>query len=252
MTVSTLYRQQRWERRAEWPLAGVAVVFLIVFSVQILARPHGFTARLLDWIMVGLYVVFVIDYVVRLLLAEHRTRWFFWHLLDFVIIAVPFVQSLRVLRLVVLVEVMEKLFGDAFRGRIVAYTAVSAILLIYSGSLGVLAAERTNSRANIKTFGDAVWWAITTLTTVGYGDHYPITALGRVIAVLLMLGGISLIGIVAATVATWMVQSFADVDAAEQAATAGQIEQLRDQITHLTEVVAGLPGVSRRGESGSD
>jgi voltage-gated potassium channel len=251
MTISPLYRQQRWERRAEWPLASVAFVFLVVFSVQVLARPHGFTARLLSWIMVGLYVVFVIDYVARLILAEHRTRWFFWHLLDLAIIALPFVQSLRVLRLVVLVEVIEKLFGNAFRGRIVVYTAVSAVLLVYSASLGVLTAERTSSRANIKTFGDAIWWGITTLTTVGYGDHYPVTALGRVIAVLLMLGGISLIGIVAATVATWMVQSFADVDAAEQAATAGQIEQLRDQIAHLTQVVAGIERVSGVGESGS-
>ena len=156
MTMSTLYRQQRWERRAEWPLAGVAFVFLVVFSVEVLARPYGFTSRLLGWIMLALYVVFAIDYVVRLVLAQHRTRWFFRHLLDFVIIALPFVQPLRLLRLVVLVEVMEKLFGDAFRGRIVVYTAVSAILLIYSGSLGVLAAERTNPRTNIKTFGDAV------------------------------------------------------------------------------------------------
>jgi voltage-gated potassium channel len=238
--MSSLSRLQRWERSAEWPLAGVAVVFLAAFSVQVLAQPHGFTSRLLDWIMVVLYVAFGIDYLARLALADHRARWFFRNLPDLVIIALPFLRPLRVLRVIVLIEVLERLFGDAFRGRIVVYTAFSGVLLIYAASLGVLAVERPDPHANIKNFGDASWWAITTLTTVGYGDYHPVTVLGRVIAVLLMLGGISLIGIVTATVATWIVQRFAEVDAAEQAATVGHIEQLRNEIAQLAQMVAGV------------
>ncbi len=236
--ISSLSRLQRWERSAEWPLASVAVVFLIAVSIQVLAQPHGFISRLLDWLMVALYVAFVFDYLARLALADHRTRWFFRNLLDLLIIALPFLRPLRVLRLVVLVEVLEKLFGDAFRGRIVIYTAASGVLLIYAASLGVLGAERPDPHATIKNFGDALWWAMTTLTTVGYGDFSPVTPIGRVIAVLLMLGGISLIGIVTATVATWIVQSFAEVDAAEQAATVGHIEQLRNEIAQLRQMVA--------------
>ncbi len=249
--MSSLSRQQRWERRAEWPLASVAVAFLIAFSVQVLAQPHGFTASLLNWIMVALYVAFGIDYLVRLILADQRTRWFFRNLPDLAIIALPFLRPLRVLRLVVLVEVMEKLFGDALRGRIVTYTAFSGVLLIYAASLGVLDAERVTPQANIKNFGDAVWWAITTLTTVGYGDYHPITAMGRVIAVLLMLGGISLIGIITATVATWIVRRIADVDAAEQAATAGQIEQLRGEIAQLSQLLARIPRAGGSGDPAS-
>ncbi|WP_172900731.1 potassium channel family protein, partial [Mycobacterium ulcerans] len=79
----------------------------------------------------------------------------------------------------------------------------------------------------------AVWWAITTVTTVGYGDLYPITVTGRVIAVLLMIGGISLIGVVTASLASWIVQRVAETDSANRAATAAQIDELRTEVRRL-------------------
>ena len=66
-------------------------------------------------------------------------------------------------------------------------------------------AERNSPDANIKTFGDGLWWAATTVTTVGYGDRFPTTPLGRLIAVVLMLVGIALLGVITATIATWFV-----------------------------------------------
>jgi voltage-gated potassium channel len=240
---------QRWERRAEWPLACVAIVFLGVYSVQVLAQPHGFASHLLDSTMYVLYVTFVIDYIARFTLADQRTWWFFRNLLDLAIVALPFFRPLRILRVVILVEVLQRMFGDAFRGRIVGYTASTAVLLIYAASLAVLQPERPHLHANIKNFGDAVWWAFTTITTVGYGDFYPITPMGRVIAVLLMVGGITLIGVITATVVTWIVQRVADVDSAQQAATAGHIERLRDDIAQLTQAVTEMRRDNGRGES---
>jgi voltage-gated potassium channel len=70
--------------------------------------------------------------------------------------------------------------------------------------------------------------------TVGYGDFYPVTLNGRLVAVLLMIGGISLIRMITATVATWIVQRVAEEDNTKQAATAAQIDELRSQITQLT------------------
>jgi voltage-gated potassium channel len=236
--MNSSYNLERWDSRAEWPLAGVAVVFLVVYSVQVLAQPVGPTSRLLDGILYALYFVFAIDYVVRLTLADQRTRWFFRHLLDLVILAVPFLRPLRTLRLVVLVEVLQKAFGDAIRGRVVIYTAYSVVLLVYAASLAVLDVERSTPDAHIKNFGDAVWWSITTITTVGYGDFVPVTLIGRLIAVLLMVGGISLIGMVTATVATWIVQNVAEQDSAHQAATAAQIDELRSEIAQLTSMIA--------------
>jgi voltage-gated potassium channel len=85
-----------------------------------------------------------------------------------------------------------------------------------------------------------VWWSITTITTVGYGDEYPVTATGRVIAVLLMIGGISLLGTITATLASWIVQRVAEEDSTGQAATAAHIEELRDEIRALREQLSQL------------
>jgi voltage-gated potassium channel len=74
---------------------------------------------------------------------------------------------------------------------------------------------------------------MTTVTTVGYGDYYPITTTGRVIAGLLMLGGISVIGVVTATIASWIVQRVADDDEANAAATSAEIQTLRTEVAEL-------------------
>jgi hypothetical protein len=100
-------------------------------------------------------------------------------------------------------------------------------LLIYAVSLAILETERGQPGAEINNFGDAVWWSITTVTTVGYGDLAPVTVKGRVIAVLLTMGGISLVGVVTATLASWIVQRVAQEDTVHQAATAAQIKALR-------------------------
>jgi voltage-gated potassium channel len=230
-------RLDRWESRTELPLAGVAIAFLVGYSVQVLARPTGYMSEALDWTSYVLWAAFAIDYVIRLILADQRPRWFVRHVFDLAIVALPFLRPLRLMRLVVIVAALQKAFGDASRGRVVIYTAGSAILLVYAASLAVLEAERSDPNAKITNFGDAVWWSITTITTVGYGDFYPVTAKGRLVAVLLMIGGISLIGMITATVATWIVHRVAEQDSTQQAATAAQIEELHSQIAQLTTLV---------------
>jgi voltage-gated potassium channel len=228
MTKPTL--GERWERHTEWPLALVAIVFLAMYSVQVLTRPHGEEEHTLDvagWIA---WSLFVVDYIVRLSLAPDRRQWFVRHLLDLLIVALPLMRPLRLLRLVVLVGALQKAIGDAVRGRILIYTITGVVLLVYVASLAVLDQERGRPHAKINTFGDAVWWAISTVTTVGYGDQYPITVLGRVVAVLLMIGGISLIGVVTASLASWIVQRVAETGTASQAATAAHIDELRGEI----------------------
>ncbi|HEX4390541.1 MAG TPA: potassium channel family protein [Mycobacterium sp.] len=231
--MDTETKLQRWERHAEWPLAAAAVLFLVLFSRQVLAQPQGREAHIVwavDWAIWGLFVV---DYVVRLCLADNRWHWFLRHLLDFAIVALPLLRPLRLLRLLVLIEVLQKAIGDAFRGRIVVYTVSGVVLLIYTASLAVFDKERYLHGATINSFGKALWWSITTVTTVGYGDVYPVTNTGRVIAVLLMIGGISLVGVVTAALASWIIERVTEEESVMQAATVAHVEQLRNEIRAL-------------------
>jgi voltage-gated potassium channel len=237
--MNTQSNLQRWERYAEWPLAAAALLFLGLFSVQVLARPHGREAYVLwviSWIVWGLFIV---DYVVRLYLASNRWHWFVRHLLDFAIVALPLVRPLRLLRLLVLIEVLQSAIGNAFRGRIVVYTVSGVLLLIYTSSLAVFDKERFLPGATINSFGKALWWSITTVTTVGYGDVYPVTNTGRIIAVLLMIGGISLVGVVTAALASWIIERVSEEETVVQTATAAHIEELRGEIRELSEELRG-------------
>ncbi len=230
---------QRFERYTEWPLAAAAVAFLVLFSVQVLAPRPAHEAHvfwMIDWFIWG---VFMLDYVARLYLAPHRWHWFVRHLIDFAIVTLPLLRPLRLVRLLILIELLQKAIGDAFRGKIVVYTVSGVLLLIYTGSLAVFDKERDLHGATINSFGKALWWSITTVTTVGYGDVYPITNTGRVIAVLLMIGGISLVGVVTAALASWIIERVAEEETAIQAVTVAHVEELRAEIRALGKQLQG-------------
>lgn len=230
----------RWERRAEWPLAIVAVIFLVVYSVQVLADPSVSVRVGLDWVLAIAWLVFAVDYVARLALAPDRGRWFVRHVLDLAIVVLPALRPLRLLRLLVVVAALQRAIGTAIRGRVAVYTVCSAILFLYAASLAIYETERDVPGASIASFGDALWWSVTTVTTVGYGDYSPVTASGRVIAACLMIGGISLIGVVTATIASWIVERVSEGDDANAAATRAQIESLRDEVQKLQTLLAAL------------
>src|SRR5580765_2651092 len=91
----------------------------------------------------------------------------------------------------------------------VAILAAAAFSIIFVGAFGVFLAERGHPGANITQYGDAVWWAVVTVATVGYGDYYPVTAVGRIIAIGLMAGGVAIVGTVTATVSSWVIEKAA-------------------------------------------
>lgn len=175
----------------------------------------------------------------RLRLAQQRGRWFTRHLVDLAAVALPVLRPLRLLRLVALLSVFQRAAGTSLRGRVVAYTLGSTALLIYVASLAVLEAERHAAQTAITGFGDALWWAFTTITTVGYGDDVPVSTTGRVIAVALMIGGVALLGTITATIASWLVQQVADKDEASQVATCQQVAELNRRIHVLTDLLTG-------------
>jgi voltage-gated potassium channel len=244
-------RLRRFEERAKWPMAAAAVTFLVAYSVQVLVQPRGNSSTTTQFVMAAAWATFILDYVVRLCLARNRPRWFVRNLLDLLIITLPLFRPLRLFRLLFLIGVIDKAIGQAIRGRVVLYTASGASLLIYACSLAILQVERPQPDTTIRNFGDALWWAIETVTTVGYGDKAPRTDLGKLIAVTLMIGGIGVVGLITASLASWIVQRVADEDTATRGITEahinelrsdleGQVDSLRAEIQTLTDAVRTL------------
>ncbi len=246
-------RLARWERITEWPLTFAAVLFLAVYSVEVIGDLRGRDHLAAETAIDIVWAVFAADYAVRLRLAPDRGRWFAHHLLDLAVVALPLLRPLRLLRLATPISVLQRTAGLALRGRIAVYTAGAAILLTYVGALATLDAEKHAPGATITSFPKALWWAFVTITSVGYGDHIPTTGTGRTVAALLMIAGIAVIGTVTATLASWIVSRVAEETAEEEAATRQQVAALQRQVTDLTGRIAALQasvGPPPRGSEG--
>ena len=227
-------RLERYERRTNWPLAGVALAFLGLYSVRVLAHLRGGAAEAIEDALIAVYCVFVVDYLARLRLAQPRGKWFLKHLWELPVILLPFLRPLRLLSVVVIVKTLEQAIGHTIRGRVILYTICGAVVIVYAGSLAVFDAERGQPGSDINSLGDALWWAMTTVTTVGYGDLEIVNVRGRLVAVALMIGGITLLGLVTATMASWIVERVGEEDKANEAATVAHIEELLEEIRRLT------------------
>jgi voltage-gated potassium channel len=231
-------RIAKWDKAAEWPLTIAAILFLTAYATQIIARPDGFLSAACDFILYATWAVFVVDYITRLVITENRWRWFYRHLLDLAIVVLPMLRPLRLMRFLTVLALIGRNTGNMLRGRVVIYTVGATILTVFIASLAVLDAE--NGIGDIDTFSDAVWWAFVTITTVGYGDFYPVTLTGRITAVGLMVGGLALVGVVTATLASWIVERVADQNTKTVNATEAQVEHLRLEIGELKDLVREL------------
>ncbi|MCR3746798.1 voltage-gated potassium channel [Lentzea californiensis] len=224
-------RLERWERKVEWPLTALAVVFLAAYAWQVL-DDHGtmhFVLEIVLWLVWG---VFAADFVTRITLAQNKLKFLKTHIFDLLAVVLPMVRQLRVLRLITVITLLNKKFQHKIRQRVGIYVAGVTVIVVFCASLAVLDAERHAENASITTFGDALWWTLTTMSTVGYGDHYPVTGEGRLVAGLLMVGGIALLGVITGTIASWLVEKLRGVEEAELE-TAQELRNLRAEIAEL-------------------
>lgn len=208
---------ERWERRAEVPLILLALAFLVAYAWPVIdPRIDADVRSYLTVASWAVWAAFAADLAIRLALSNDRRRYATKHWYDVALVALPLLRPLRLLRLLALVRVLDRSASANLAGRVLVYVSGVTVLAVGLGALAVLDAERDAEGANITTFGDALWWASTTVTTVGYGDHFPVTLEGRLVAVALMLVGIGLVGAVTASVATWILGRVADERAAQQ------------------------------------
>lgn len=147
-------------------------------------------------------------------------------------------RPLRALRVVIALNMLARRGGGFARGRVVASVSAAVAVMSFVAALAMLDAERKNPDANIRSFGDAAWWAAATVPTVGYGDRYPTTTQGRCIAVGLFLTGIALLGVVTAAIASWFVEKMTEVTAAAEQRTEAEVADLVVEVRALREELA--------------
>lgn len=188
-------------------LTFLALVFLIIFSYPAFEPNISSTTQsnldLLQWIIWG---AFALDLLMGLVTATNRKQFIIKHPLDIAAVLLPFLRPLRLLRVISFggLALQKVAIGRQFA--ITVKVFIASIFIAYISAVQITISERAIEGSNIKNFGDGLWWAITTVTTVGYGDRYPTSAEGKFLAVGLMVVGISLMGVITASVAAWFVK----------------------------------------------
>ena len=199
-------REIAWEKISTIPLILLSFVFLVGFSILIL-DDEVFTTGIDKYILgtlAAIWLVFIVDYVARLVFATDKAVFFRRNLIDLLSVVIPFFRPFLLLMYLSRLRYFRGRKGSSVRARLVAYATSFAIMYIYVLSLAVYAAERRAAGATIKSFGDALWWAMETISTVGYGDFIPVTVPGRIYASMLMLGGMVIVGLTTATVVSFL------------------------------------------------
>jgi voltage-gated potassium channel len=200
----------RWGQRTEIPLFLASLLFMGAYAARVLdvSMPSGWQ-RLCEFTMLALWLLFAADYLGRWRLSGQR----FWHFArtHFLHTVVVILPLLRPLRIVPLYDAIQHRQGEprlSLHARVIAYASLSTLLLGFTGALAVYQQERGAPGATMLSFGDAVWWAAATLSTVGYGDITPVTRGGRAIATVMMAGGLALLGAVTGSFSSWLLQIF--------------------------------------------
>lgn len=212
-------------RRAAERRLGLLNFAVIVLSVYVLAALlAGLLFRLPPEIthLLGLADnavcgFFLVEFCIRLYQAERKLAFLKWGWIDLVasVPQVGWLRAGRTLRLVRLLRILwafrstkhllHHLFRSRVQGTFAAAALVAALMVVFS-AIAILQVE-TRPDSNIKTAEDALWWAYSTITTVGYGDKYPVTGAGRLIAAALMTVGVGLFGTFTGFLASWFVQA---------------------------------------------
>jgi voltage-gated potassium channel len=180
----------------------------------------------------GLYAI---DMTIRAVLAKRHFRYLWTHPLGLLAVAFPPVRLVFSLRL----------FRSLFRRGHLERFLLAAAFLVLNGAIIVYFVERHAAGSNIHTVGESVWWAVTTVTTVGYGDFFPVTAAGQVAAAFIMAIGILTLAVVTAQVSSSFVEQ-----AARRRASAVTAEPSSEEVT-LADLAGRLARIEELLRTGS-
>lgn len=233
-------------------------LFILVLSVYVIAAMTADmlltlppeVSELLQYMDYIVCFFFFVDFCQRFARAESKLAYMRWGWID-LLACIPaglfqgarMFRVVQILRLLRAVKSMEMIWRLLFRNRaegVFASAATATVLLVAFGAITMLMVESPNPNSPINTAEEALWWAIVTVTTVGYGDYYPITTLGRVVAVLLMIGGVGLFGSFAAYIGSIFIADDSERESREARAQRNMTRALYHQIRDLTVEVREL------------
>lgn len=199
-------REIEWEHYTTVPMIILSFLFILSFSILILDDLRFFAPieKVLIGVIVVVWITFWIDYIVRLVLSPNKKSFFRHNIIDLLSLIIPFARPFLLLMYLARLKYFRGRNGSSLRARVVAYLLSFSIMYIYVLSVFVYQAERDAANATITTYGDAVWWAMETISTVGYGDMIPVTVAGRIYASMLMLGGMLIVGATTGTVVSYL------------------------------------------------
>jgi voltage-gated potassium channel len=225
---------------------GYEIFILLLSLVSILnmffAITFGFISR--DPLTLEVLVIidsiltlfFIMDFILRFTSAASKSTYFFrnWGWAD-LLACIPFFRIFRIFRVVRAIRLMrtfgvKNMINEVVNNRagIALYITIFAlIVLVEFASVFVLKAEAANPDANLKSAADAVWWVFVTVTTVGYGDRFPTTTLGRIYGILVMFGGIALIGVLASFLSSFFLSPPTKAEAVVHGDARDQIAELK-------------------------
>jgi voltage-gated potassium channel len=195
---------------------SLAIIPLLVIPLVADLSPRSDTTFFaLDWL---LWAAFALEYGIRLYLAPAKGRFMRSNVIDLVVVVVPFLRPLRIMRSARMLRLLRAGRAGAFLFRGIDavkdvltrhnlhYTLLVATAVSIGAGIVVAELERGAPHGTINSVPDGLWWAVSTVTTVGYGDTFPTTAAGRAFAVVLMLVGVGLFGLLTASLASFLIQ----------------------------------------------
>lgn len=231
-------RLERYENGTSILMVALAFAYMVLYAIEVLAPTMPETGRaVVEVASNAVWAVFVLDLGIRVVLAPRRFQYLLRHPIDVIAVVVPMFRFLRILRVITAGQWLVSRGKRLAYGRTAAALLVAVSFLALVGGLAVLDAERGAPGARIANFGDAVWWAFSTMSTVGYGDMYPVTTAGRVVAVGMMTVGVSLLGVISATLAAGFLARTQVEQESENAAILAKLEGLESRVAELTIVL---------------
>jgi voltage-gated potassium channel len=188
-------------------LTFLALIFLVTYSYPaFVVEVSSSTQKFIDIVQWVCWSAFALDLFVGIISAKEKVDFVKHHLFDVAAVLLPFLRPLRLMRVISFGGLVIQKVAIGRQFAITLKVAIASIFIAYVAAVQVTISERNIEGSNIKNFGDGIWWAVTTVTTVGYGDRFPVSTEGRLLAVLLMIAGISLVGVITASVASWFVR----------------------------------------------